>query len=137
MAKAKGKTTITKRPVGRPKRKFTDAQIKRMGDLALEGCQNNTIATLMDIPKETLVVNFGQLLTKKRCQRKLNLRRWQNKSAKSGIPSLLIFLGKNDLGQADKQEVIQERTEAEQVEIDEMQADIKALKSAGDGIPTD
>ncbi len=101
---AKKKTTA-KRPVGRPKRVFTQVQIKQMTQLALNGCQNNTIATIMDIPKETLVVNFGQLLTKKRCERKNNLRKMQNTAAKKGNPALLIFLGKNELGQADKQDI--------------------------------
>lgn len=47
-----------------------------------------------------------------------------------------IFALKN-FGWQDK--IVQERTrdEAEQVEIDEMQADIEALKSAGDGVPAD
>ncbi|HDZ38704.1 MAG TPA: hypothetical protein ENH62_10520 [Marinobacter sp.] len=103
MAKDKKKTA--KRKVGRPKRKFTEAQVRRMGDLAFAGCQNNTIATIMEIPKETLVVNFGHLLTKKRCERKLKLRREQNKATKAGVPSMLIWMGKQTLEQVDKAEL--------------------------------
>ena len=91
--------------MARPLRKFTDKQIVEMQKYALEGCQNNTIATLMDIPIVTLERRFGKLLTKKRCERKYKLRRDQNKAAKAGNPALLIFLGKNELGQTDKQEI--------------------------------
>ena len=102
---AKGKKKTAERKVGRPKRKFTEAQVRRMGELAFAGCQNNTIATIMDIPKETLVVNFGHLLTKKRCERKLKLRREQNKATKAGVPSMLIWMGKQTLEQVDKAEL--------------------------------
>ena len=105
---AKKKTTkkrVKKNPVGRPRTVFTTEQMNKMQQLALNGCMNNTIATIMDIPKETLVRNCGHILTKKRCERKNNLRRLQMQSAKKGNPALLIFLGKNELGQADKQEV--------------------------------
>lgn len=95
----------TKGKGGRPKRVFTEAQIKKMCSLALNGCQNNTIATIMDIPHESIVRRFGKQLTKKRCERKNNLRKMQNAAAKKGNPALLIFLGKNELGQADKQEM--------------------------------
>ena len=103
--KPKGKkveATSSKRPVGRPHRIFTDEQINQMGNYALAGCQNNTIAGLMGVPKETIVDNFRQFLWEKRCQRKLTLRKQQNKAAKAGVPSLLIFLGKNDLEQTDQ-----------------------------------
>jgi hypothetical protein len=105
MGKKVTKKKVAKRPVGKPKRIFTETQIKKMCELALNGCQNNTIATIMDIPKQTLVDNFRQLLTKKRCERKNNLRKLQYASAKKGNPALLIFLGKNELGQADKQDI--------------------------------
>lgn len=51
-------------------------------------------------------------------------------------PAGSIFALKN-FEWKDKVEQVRTRDEAEQVEIDEMQAEIKALKSAGDGIPTD
>lgn len=103
MAK-KAKKTVGKKKVGKPKRVFTEAQVRKMCRLALNGCQNNTIASIMDIPKQTLVDNFRQLLTKKRCERKNTLRKHQNAAAKKGNPALLIFLGKNELDQRDKQE---------------------------------
>ncbi len=88
---------------GRKKRKFTEAQVRKMKRLALAGCQNNTIATIMDIPMNTLKRHFGKLLTKKRCERKYIIRRDQKKHCRTN-PTMAIFLGKNELGQADKQE---------------------------------
>ncbi len=89
--------------MARPKTEFTEKQIVQMQEYALEGCQNNTIATLMDIPKTTLIRRFGHLLHKKRCERKLTLRKLQLAQAKNS-PAMAIFLGKNELGQTDKQD---------------------------------
>lgn len=102
---AKKRVSAKQRKVGRPPHTFTDIQIKKMQRLALSGCQNCTIATIMDIPVQTLVDNFREILTKKRCERKYNLRKQQDAAAKKGNPALLIFLGKNELGQADKQDI--------------------------------
>ncbi len=103
MAK-KPKSKAKPKKNGRPERKFTKEQIAEMEKYALAGCQNTTIANLMDIPKETLSRRFGTLLTKRRCERKYILRVAQNKLAGDGNPAMLIFLGKNELEQADKQE---------------------------------
>lgn len=96
------KKTVAKRKVGRPKRVFTEKEIKEMERYALEGCQTNTIAKLMEIPVQTLEDNFRDKLEKKRCERKLKLREQQNAAAEAGNPALLIFLGKNYLEQTDK-----------------------------------
>lgn len=50
-----------------------DEQIEQMQEYALAGCQNNTIATKINIPIETLTRRFGKLLTKKRAERKYNI----------------------------------------------------------------
>lgn len=92
--------------MGRPLREFTDEQINQMQDYALAGCQNNTIATIMDIPIETLTRRFGKILTKKRAERKYNIRQAQSdKALISKDTGMLCFLGKNELGQTDKQEI--------------------------------
>ena len=90
---------------GRPKRKITDEQIKQIGEYALNGCKTTTIATLMDIPKDTLKRHFAPLMTKKRCERKNNIRIKQNECMEDKVPSMLIFLGKNDLDQTDRQDI--------------------------------
>jgi len=103
--KKKTRMSAKQRKAGRPPHTYTEDQINQMSQLALSGCQNNTIASIMEIDKDTMLVHFKQLLTKKRCERKYNLRKQQDAAAKKGNPALLIFLGKNELGQADKQDL--------------------------------
>lgn len=91
---------------GRPKRVFTEEQKEEAQSLAFNGCQNNTIATLMDIPINTLIRHFGKLLTKKRAERKDALRSAQTRKAIiTRDTAMLCFLGKNELGQKDSKDL--------------------------------
>ena len=103
--------------MARPKRQFTDEIVQRMEEMALNGCQNTTIAIALDVPKSTLVRRFGPRLRKKRCERKDLLRTNQTRLAKT-FPAMAIFLGKNELGQVDKQVIVDE---IKQRELDEAQ----------------
>ena len=121
--------------MARPKRVFTDEQIQEMESYALEGGQNNTIATVMSIPLTTLIRRFGKLLTKKRAERKLFLRRTQTLLAVTN-PAMAIFLGKNELKQTDKQVIeqitpVQELTEAERKVVDELAREYKIRLARG------
>lgn len=89
------------------KTKLTDEQWKRMGEYALDGCQDGTIAALMDIPKQTISKNkeIGTFLLKKRGERKRAIRRAQfEKATKTKDTAMLCFLGKNELNQSDRQD---------------------------------
>lgn len=72
---------------------------------AFNGCYDKTIARLTGIPETTLKRRCGDLISQKRAERKNNLREMQNKAAAGGNTAMLIFLGKNDLGQTDKQAI--------------------------------
>ena len=98
--------------MARPKRQFDAEIMQKMERMALDGCQNGTISNALDIPNTTLVRRFGKLLTKKRCERKANLRANQTELSKTN-PAMAIFLGKNELGQQDKQTVEHEQTKAQ------------------------
>jgi hypothetical protein len=50
-------------------------------------------------------MNFPEYFEQSRCVGKAALRRRQFQSAMDGNPTMLIWLGKNWLGQTDKQEV--------------------------------
>lgn len=102
----------------RPKRVFTDEDEQKMFDYALAGCQNGTIATLMCIPLTTLIRRFGSLLREKRAERKFNIRNNQTNLSEHN-PAMAIFLGKNELEQVDKVEVLTE-TKVPKVSEDEM-----------------
>ncbi|MCK5616320.1 hypothetical protein KAR91_81410 [Candidatus Pacearchaeota archaeon] len=88
------------------KTKLTKAQWKKMGDCALDGCRNSTIAGIMDIPKKTIDDNkeIRTFLWKKRCLRYRKKRKEQDKHAVT-TPAMSIFQGKNELGQSDKKKI--------------------------------
>lgn len=99
------KKTKAKRGPGKPKTIISDADMAKAEEYAFQGCQNGTIAGLMGWDEEWLHQRKDILkpLMKKRQERKLSLRRAQNVKALQGRDTaMLIFLGKNDLGQADK-----------------------------------
>jgi len=86
---------------------LTPAQIKRAEGYALDGCQNNTICTLMGWDDNFIDQrpDIRKLLTKKRAERKLKLYKAQNSKALTGNDTTMqIWLGKNVLDQADKNE---------------------------------
>ena len=70
--------------------------------LAALGCTNLEIATWFDINKDTLSYTFGEILDKGREDLKVRLRQAQLKLALGGNPTMLIWLGKQILGQTDQ-----------------------------------
>ena len=94
---------VPKNKGGRPPRKFTDEEVKRISDLAFQGCRNRTIARIVGCDDGTLKKYFSELMDRRRAEYKADLREKQNKLADKN-PAMAIFLGKNELGQADKQE---------------------------------
>ena len=107
--------------MARPKRQFTDKDEQQMFDYALAGCQNGTIARLMCISLTTLIRRYGSLLSEKRAERKFILRNDQTKLAKT-FPAMAIFLGKNELGQVDKQVIVDESKQRELNEAQKAEA---------------
>jgi hypothetical protein len=69
--------------------------------LAAIGCKDTDIAEWFGIDANSLRYNFKVELIKGREQLKQSLRRRQIEVAMSGNPTMLIFLGKNLLGQSD------------------------------------
>lgn len=69
--------------------------------LATIGCKDREIAEWFGIDSNTLRYNFSVELIKGRETLKQSLRRKQIEVAMTGNPTMLIFLGKNLLGQAD------------------------------------
>jgi hypothetical protein len=70
--------------------------------MAFRNCNTLTISNALNIPEATLRRRFGEVLTKKRAEGKVALRKLQWEHAKSS-PAMAIFLGKNILGQTDRQ----------------------------------
>jgi hypothetical protein len=95
-----------KRGPGKPKKEISPEDMAQAEGYAFEGHQNGTICDLLDWPTSWLETrkDIRKRLTKKRAERKVWLRGIQNKQAVK-VPAMAIFLGKNELDQADKQEL--------------------------------
>lgn len=83
---------------GKTRRVVFDADVYK---LAAMGCSDREIATWFDVDDNTLRYNFKEIIAKGREELKHNLRRAQIKLALNGNATMLIWLGKNILGQSD------------------------------------
>lgn len=92
-----------KHSIGRPKRVWTPeetADIERLAKLQLH---IDTIADCLQIPKNDIIRHFGPNLAKKRAEGRMEIAEAQRSMLKQ--PVMAIWLGKQHLGQADKQEL--------------------------------
>ena len=88
---------------GRPKKYNLDTE--QVEKLASFGCTNTEIASFFDCSETTLTRNYGGFLTKGRNKGKIRLRQLQMQAAERGNVSMMIWLGKQMLGQTDRQEI--------------------------------
>ena len=88
--------------MARPKLKL-DANL--IETLAKVGCTNESIAIQVGCSVDTLTRRYADVLTKGRENMKTSLRIWQLKAAENGNAALLIWLGKQLLGQRDNIDV--------------------------------
>jgi len=84
--------------VGREKRVVPPDEVYKLAEL---GCTNKEIAEWFMIKEDTLNYNFCDYLTKARAGMKRRLRAVQIATALGGNATLLIWLGKQYLGQSD------------------------------------
>jgi len=84
--------------MGRPKKPIDPKMVQ---DLASIGCKTTEIATMLEVSVHTLDRRFAQEMAKGRENLKMSLRRWQLEAAKKGNVTMLIWLGKQMLGQQD------------------------------------
>jgi precorrin-4 methylase len=88
--------------VGRPKANVDPRLVEQLASI---GCSNKEIAAACNCSTDTIERNFAAEITKGRENGKTRLRKKQIEVALAGNVTMLIFLGKNMLGQADKQEI--------------------------------
>lgn len=86
-------------------RKLTPLDEEAVLKLARLGCTNGEIGAFFGVSDETIRVRFLDLLALGRADQKISLRRCQWKSARGGNVPMQIHLGKQYLGQSDKQEL--------------------------------
>lgn len=70
--------------------------------LAKVGCSNESIAIQCECSVDTLTRRFADVLEKSRQEMKTTLRIWQLEAARKGNATMLIWLGKQLLGQSDQ-----------------------------------
>lgn len=84
--------------VGRPKKQLDPNAIRL---LVSQGVKITEIADLYSVSPDTIHNNYSADILKGRAELKKNLRQWQLEAARQGNSALLIWLGKQYLGQTD------------------------------------
>ena len=93
------------RNMARPKKYQIDTvQLQKLATL---GCTNKEMADFFGCSADLLEKSYSEFLTKGRAQQKMRLRQLQWRACENGNVSMLIFLGKNMLGQQDRIEETQ------------------------------
>lgn len=100
--------------MARPKKVIDENLVEK---LAKVGCSNESIAIQAGCSVDTLTRRYAELLRKSREGLKTQLRIWQLEAAKKGNVAMLIWLGKQMLGQTDKIEQTTDATVTAKAEI--------------------
>ena len=90
-----------KNKVGRPVKEIDKKQLLRLAQL---GCKTVELADFFNVSVDTLDNNYSDILLKGRSEIKMSLRQWQLNAAKNGNATMLVWLGKQMLGQTDTME---------------------------------
>lgn len=116
-------------PAGRPSLKIDPGEVFK---LASEGNKVTDIATLLDCSPDTIHNNFSAEIKKGRAEFKKSLRSAQMAAARAGQQSILIFLGKNYLGQKDSFEVTEgtAKQDLEKMNVDQLMEVVERAQAA-------
>ena len=89
--------------MARPKK--YDIDTKQVEKLAELGCTNTEIASFFGCSKDLISKSYSTNVAKGKEKGKIRLRKLQWNAAEKGNVPMLIWLGKQVLGQTDKQEL--------------------------------
>jgi len=87
---------------GRPRLAIDPTLVEAM---AFVGGSDREIADYFGCDRSTIAKRFSRILTKARAGQRVRLRQKQYEVAMAGNPTILIWLGKQMLGQADQSKV--------------------------------
>lgn len=87
--------------MARPRKQVSERQIFKLASIL---CTDEEIAAVLDVSADTLTRRFAEALKRGRQVGKKSLRRKQFQLAMKGDRTMLIWLGKQHLGQTDKVE---------------------------------
>lgn len=104
---------MAKRGPKGPSKPMDDKTFRQLVAMVKIQCTQDEICDVLGMSKQTLDLrvkergyrNFRDIFRQKRGMGKASLRRMQWKSAEGGNPTMLVWLGKQVLGQTDKHEV--------------------------------
>ena len=88
--------------MARPKK--YDIDTEKVEQLAGFGCTNTEIASFFGCSTDLIEKSYSEFLTKGRDKGKIRLRQLQWRAAERGNTTMLIWLGKQVLGQSEKTE---------------------------------
>ncbi len=89
--------------MARPKKYNIDTeQVEKLAGL---GCTNTEIGSFFGCSPDLIEKSYSEYLVKGREKGKIRLRQLQMRAAEKGNVAMLIWLGKQMLGQTDKQEI--------------------------------
>ena len=94
-----GEKTVRGRIIGRNKTVIPEEQVLELAKLH---CTNQEMADFFDVKLQTFMDNFRDIITKGRIHTKQRLRKAQLDLAFKGDRTMLIWLGKNILGQSEQ-----------------------------------
>ena len=123
LKKTQRKTAKTQTPLGRPKIEFDLGTVQGLGGI---GATYDEMASVLCVSVKTISKNmqeeggFFEAYQRGFATLKISLRRKQIELAKNGNLGMLIWLGKNLLGQADKQEIGVEQHIKQEIHFDDI-----------------
>lgn len=97
-----GKALTNPNPGGRPKTEVNEDVVIALASI---GCTGEEIATYLGCSRTTIFARFSDCLEKGHTDQRVSLRRKQFELAMQGDKTMLVWLGKQYLGQADRREV--------------------------------
>lgn len=100
--------------MGRPKKEIDADQVFELASIM---CTMIEMAAVLDCSVDTLENRFSDVIKRGREVGKQSLRRLQYKSAQTGNTTMLIWLGKQYLGQTDKLPEFSKLSDAELVQL--------------------
>ncbi len=100
--------------MARPKLNLDEDQVYELAKL---GCKMEEMAVVLDCSKETLHGRFSAVIEKGREDLKISLRRAQLKAALGGNVVMMIWLGKQMLGQVDQSNLKVDQTVTHQIKL--------------------
>lgn len=127
-----------------PKLKITPLDWEKFDKLCFLKCTLAEIAGFFDCSEDTIEraverehgVKFADYWRKKSQGGTIALRRWQMQKAEKGNVTMLIWLGKQRLGQTDKGPVVDEKTGETQSDMNDaalLAKAVEAIKALGGG----